>query len=125
MREIYFLMYILSSIFSLIIASSFSISAQNPLIPSANFSVAIASALRAYRNAFSVLQSFCPKYLPPADSGLKSRGTSEVEFLSSSSRDGAIVSLSHPARLRISPILRKEAPVKKKRRKEEIQQAAV
>lgn len=112
-QNVHALIYILSSIFSFIIASSFSISAQNPLIPSASFSVAIASAFKAYRNAFSVLQSFGPWYLPPAVPGLSSRGTSTEEFFNSSRRDGAIVSLSQPARLRISPILRNEAPTRR------------
>src|SRR5262245_58038385 len=86
--------------------SSFSASALKRRMPSAVFSVAIASSFISQRNDFS--STLIREISALADaSGLSLRTTGAVDFFNSPSNAGLMVSKSHPASSRISPAFRK------------------
>src|SRR3954471_20928532 len=79
-------------------------------IPSASLSVAMASSLCNQQNAFSSTANFSPE-LAFADSNDSRRVSEPSVFSILSSRSGAIVSKSQPARPVICSTLRKLAPI--------------
>ena len=79
-------------------------------MPSAVFSVAMASSFNAKRNAFSSNEIFFRSALRAA-AGSSLRPSGSVLAFNSASRGGAMVSRSQPASSVISPRLRNEAPM--------------
>ena len=90
--------------------SSFTMSAAKTRMPSAVFSVAIASSFSAKRNAFSSNVTFF-RSAPWAVAGSSLRTRGSLLAFSSLSRGGAMVSRSQPASSVISPLLRNDAPM--------------
>jgi hypothetical protein len=78
-------------------------------MPSASFSVAMASSFKLKRKLAS--SNWTQGSAPAVSVGASTRGNDSDEAASSSIKAGAIVSRSQPASASISPILRNEAPI--------------
>src|SRR5262249_29819840 len=89
---------------------SFTASALNNRIPSASFSVAMASSLSRHRNDFSSSEMRSIG-LEAAASGPSLRSTGPMVDFNSLSNGGLMVSRSQPANSRISPLFQKPAPI--------------
>lgn len=99
-----YILYSSTKIYMCCLINSFSlfISAEKFRIPSASFSVAIASSLSIHLNFFSFISNFC--IFSFAANCTDSRVDTSLSFnlFNSSNNLGDIVSLSHPAKCRIS-----------------------
>mmetsp|Transcript_22744 Transcript_22744/g.57934 ORF Transcript_22744/g.57934 Transcript_22744/m.57934 type:complete len:213 (-) Transcript_22744:339-977(-) len=101
---------------ALSMSSSFTMCWANTRMPSASFSVAMASSLRSHLNLLSSIplrdeaRAWASASLAAASASRRTV-TGSFSFASSSRSLGEMVSLSQPARERISEVLRKEAPI--------------